>query len=236
MMVAFGRFLEVAVPARDVLRSLAFYRALGFAELVTGDVRAWHYAVVTDGTIAIGLHGAGVEEPALAFVRPNLARQVLALQQAGHAFDFSRLGAEEFNEAALRSPDGHVILMMEARTWSPGATEPGATTVIGRCAEVTLACTDPAAARGFFETAGFLPADVDDPPDVVRLDAPGLRLGLRRGPVSAAATLRFAAGDPQRALRELAARDLHPARRPEGQVLVAPEGTRLVIGDASPRS
>lgn len=236
MMGAFGRFLEVSVPAPDVQRSLAFYRALGFAELVTGDVRAWHYAVVTDGTIAIGLHGAGVEEPALAFVRPNLARQVRALEAAGHAFDFSRLGAEEFNEAALRTPDGHVILMLEARTWSPGAAGAGVATAIGRCAEVTLGCADPATTRGFFEAAGFLPVEGDDPPELVRLDAPGLRLGLRRGPAMPAATLRFAADDPQRAVRELAARDLQTSQRPEGPVLVAPEGTRLVIGGVPPGS
>jgi catechol 2,3-dioxygenase-like lactoylglutathione lyase family enzyme len=227
MMGAFGRFLEVSVPARDVLASLAFYRGLGFAELLTGDIRPWHYAVVTDGRIAIGLHGAGFDEPALSFVRPNLARQVAALEAAGRDFELRRLGADEFHEAALRTPDGWLIRMMEARTWSPGAAG-GAPPLVGTCTEVTLACADPAATGGFFEAAGFLPAAEPDG-DALRLEAPGLTLGLRRAPPQPAATLRFRAGDRARALQALGDRGLAPAHSGEGHVLRAPEGTRLVI-------
>lgn len=229
MMGAFGKFLEVSVPARDVLASLAFYRALGFAELVTGDIRPWHYAVVTDGRIAIGLHGAGFDEPALSFVRPNLARQVPVLEAAGHAFELCRLGAEEFHEAALRSPDGWLIRMMEARTWSPGAAGT-AGTAIGACTEVTLACADPGVTGAFFEAAGFLPAaDAGTEADALRLEAPGLTLGLRRSAPLPAATLRFRPVDLAATLRALAGRDLAPARAAEGHVLRAPEGTRLVL-------
>lgn len=226
-MGAFGRFLEVSVPAADVLRSLAFYRALGFAELVTGDIRAWHYAVVTDGHVAIGLHGAGFDEPALSFVRPHLARQVPVLEAAGHAFELRRLGDDEFHEAALRSPDGWVIRMMEARTWSPGDA-PGEPALVGRCAEVSLGCADVDTTRRFFEAAGFLPgpAAADGP---VRLEAPGLTLGLRAEAPQAVATLRFATTDPARAVRALAARDLVATRVAGGHLLRAPEGTRLVI-------
>lgn len=229
MMGAFGKFLEVSVPTRDILRSLEFYRALGFAELTTGDIRAWHYAVVTDGRIALGLHGGGIGEPALAFVRPNLARQVRALESSGHAFEFQRLGADEFNEAALRSPDGHLILMMEARTFSPGDAGQGPDPFIGHCTEVTLACGDTAASRGFYESAGFLAAE-EDPADVIRLQTPGITLGLRGSAGPAAIALRFAAGDARRALRLLEEKDLRPARTTEGYVVRAPEGTRLVIG------
>lgn len=228
-MGAFGKFLELSLPAADILRSLAFYRALGFAELTTGDIRPWHYAVVTDGSIALGLHREGIAEPALAFVRPNLARQVHSLEDAGHEFEFRRLGAEEFNEAALRTPDGHLILMMEARTYSPGEAQGGGPALIGRCAEITLACGDVGVTRRFFESAGFLPAG-DDEGDVVRLITPGITLGLRAAAPIAAATLRFAAGDPPLALRLLEEMDLRPARTAEGYVVRAPEGTRLIIG------
>jgi catechol 2,3-dioxygenase-like lactoylglutathione lyase family enzyme len=229
MMGAFGKFLEVSVPTGDILRSLAFYRALGFAELTTGDVRAWHYAVVSDGHIALGLHGGGIGEPALSFVRPNLARQVRALEAAGHDFEYQRLGADEFNEAALRSPDGHLILMMEARTFSPGDDEKGLKPVIGHCTEVILACGDTAVTRGFFESAGFLPAD-DGHAEVVRLQTPGVTLGLRESTGPAAITLRFAARDVRRVLQALEEKELKAVRGTEGHVLKAPEGTRLVIG------
>lgn len=227
MMGAFGKFLEVSLPAADILRSLGFYRSLGFTELTTGDIRPWHYAVVTEGSIALGLHREGIAEPALAFVRPNLARQVRSLEEAGHEFEFRRLGADEFNEAALRTPDGHLILMMEARTYSPGATG-GASSLIGQCAEVTLACGDVDVTRRFFESAGFLPAEGDER-DVVRLHTPGITLGLRSSGPAAGATLRFAAEDAPDALRRLAENDLRASRTAEGYVVRAPEGTRLIV-------
>lgn len=230
MMGAFGRFLEISVPTGNILRSLAFYRALGFAELATGDIRSWHYAVVTDGSIALGLHGAGIAEPALAFVRPNLARQVRALEAAGHEFEFQRLGAEQFHEAGLRGPDGHLILMMEARTFSPGDAADGVVPVIGCCREVSLGCTDPEATRGFFECAGFLPADASQT-GVTWLDTPGLRLGLRAAGV--ALSLRFSHGDLPNVMRQLSEIDIRPVRGPDGPVLQAPEGTRLLIGDTA---
>ncbi len=225
-MGAFGRFLEVSLPAGDVLRSLNFYRALGFHELTTGDVRRWHYAVVTDGSIAIGLHGAGLDEPALSFVRPNLARQVRALEQTGQAFEFTRLGAEEFNEAALRTPDGQMILMMEARTFSPGAPGSAPEVVIGHCSEVSLACADVAVTREFFEAAGFLSAAEHDA-SPARLAAPGLTLGLHATGPQAAPVLRFAA--PRQAPQQLEELGLRVVRGPLGPVLTAPEGTRLLL-------
>lgn len=226
MMGAFGRFLEVSVPTADILRSLAFYRALGFTELATGDIRSWHYAVVTDGSIALGLHSAGVEEPALAFVRPNLARQVRALEAAGHEFEFQRLGAEQFHEAGLRSPDGQLIVMLEARTFSPGGPDEAAATVIGRCVEVGLGCGDVDTTRSFFEAAGFLPAD-EEQAGIIRLDAPGLRLGLRAG--TGTSTLRFAVADLRGAMRRLHELDIRTSRHPEGLRLQTPEGCRIEV-------
>jgi len=228
MMGAFGRFLELSVPTADVLRSLNFYRALGFGELPAGDIRPWHYAVVTDGGIALGLHGGGIEETALCFVRPNLAGQVRTLEAAGYDFEFSRLGAEEFHEAALRSPDGHLLLMIEARTFSPGGAGPGTDALLGRCGEVLLDCADLPASRAFFAAAGFLEAGSDEA--TVRLGAPGITLALRESRRPGGLALRFHARDPAAVAQRLDALDLPVSRGPEGRVLRAPEGTRLAIG------
>jgi hypothetical protein len=229
MMGAFGRFLELSVPTAEILQSLAFYRELGFAELTTGDIRRHHYAVVTDGALAIGLHAAGIDEPALSFVRPNLAKQVPVLEAAGHRFEFRRLGADEFHEAALRSPDGQLIVMMEARTFSPGADAEGTAPLIGRCTEVTLTCKDPAATRPFWEAAGFLAAESAEP-DVVLLTAPGIRLGLRESGRAGTIALRFQPPGGNTALKALEAKGYLLARTPEGQVLKSPEGLRLIVG------
>ena len=227
-MGAFGRFLELSVPAGDILESLAFWRALGFAELTTGDIRRHHYAVVTDGAVAIGLHAGGIEEIALSFVRPNLAKQVRALKEAGREFEFVRLGAEEFHEAALRNPDGQLIVMMEARTFSPGGEhgEP-ARPLLGRCAEIALACRDPDASRAFWEAAGFIAEPGDDGPP--RLVAPGVTLGLRESARRASPALRFAVPPDQAALSALDARGIAVSREGQATVLRSPEGLRLVV-------
>jgi hypothetical protein len=100
--------------------------------------------------------------------------------------------------------------------------------LIGRCAEVTLACGDVDVTRRFFESAGFL-ATGEDEGDVVRLNTPGITLGLRPSAPVVATTLRFAAEDARRTLRLLEDRDIHPTRTGDGYVVRAPEGTRLII-------
>jgi hypothetical protein len=227
MMGAFGRFLELSIPVRDIRRSLAFYHALGFVELTAGDIRTWHYAVVTDGTIVLGLHAAAITEPSLAFVRPNLERQVQAMELAGHRFEFRRLGADEFHEAGLRSPDGHMILMLEARTFSPGTDSGSTSSIIGHCTEVSLGCVEPETTRQFFETAGFLPAPTAGSRPDVCLEAPGIRIGLRSP--SSRQTLRFAPDDMTTALERLAAAGIEPVRAPEGVSIDTPEGLRLLL-------
>ncbi len=228
MMGSFGKFLEISLPSGDVLRSLNFYRELGFSELPTGDIRPWHYAVVTDGSIHIGLHGGGLEEPALCFVRPNLARQVQVLEAAGHVFESCRLGTEEFHEATLRSPDGHLVQMIEARTFSTGTALAGPASLIGRCTEVSLACVDVAASSSFYEAAGFLEAGSDE--EVVRLNTPGITLALHASARPGGVALRFRAADPGAIARSLAARQISVTRDRSGPALRAPEGTRLAIG------
>lgn len=228
MMGAFGRFLEISVPTADILKSLAFWRDIGFAELPTGDIRRHHYAVVTDGVIAVGLHAAGIEEPALSFVRPNLAKQVRALEEAGQAFEFTRLGAEEFHEAGLRSPDGQLIVMMEARTFSPGGAHEPPTALIGRCTEVTLSCSEPDRARPFWEAAGFLGAEAVDA-GVVLMTAPGITIGLRAGPATGIAALRFRPPATTKTSENVQRLGLACTPAPGGQLLISPERLQLII-------
>jgi hypothetical protein len=79
-----GRFLEISVHAPDVLASLAFYERLGFTQVTTGEAWSYPYAVVTDGRLAIGLHQQELpQSPLLAFVLPELHRQLAALEAAG---------------------------------------------------------------------------------------------------------------------------------------------------------
>lgn len=223
-MTLLGRFLELSVPAPMIRTSLDFYWRLGFTELPVNEIRTGYYAAVTDGRVVIGLHGSGLEEPALSFVRPNLARHLAAMVARGAELVFQRLGDDEFNEVGLRSPDGHLILLLEARTFSTAALAELPPPVIGRSQALGLRTANPAASLPFWLGTG-LEADGQDSQAVTVL---GVRLALRtelpwQGPV-----LLFGACSPE-AAGLLGGRDLHPQRFGTDLVLQAPEGTRLLL-------
>lgn len=232
MMGVFGRFLELSLPTGDVLHSLHFYRSLGFGELPTGDIRRWHYAVVSGGGLALGLHGGGIAEPALCFVRPGLAEQAHRLEAAGCCIESARLGAEEFHELALRSPDGHLVLLLEARTFSPGATEEDAGALLGPEAELILDCAELATSRAFYEAAGFIGPDAGatGEEDSLALHGTGLRLVLREARRPGGLALRFPHPEPASLMAGLEARGLAPGRLAGGLQLRSPEGLQLLIG------
>ncbi len=225
MMIAFGRFVELSIPTSDVLQSLGFYRSLGFAEGPVGDVRRWHYAVVSDGAITIGLHAAGFEEPTLSFVRPEVARQVRTLETLGQSIEWQRVLDDDFHEAAVRSPDGQLIRMMEARTFSP-AEVPDVSMLGAPCGEVTVPCAEPRRTQGWYEAAGFV---AGEDAGIVYLSAPGVRLGIRAGSRQTGAQLRFRPNAPDAIAAELRRRDFEPVRSPSGHEIRAPEGTRLLV-------
>ena len=64
-MIASG-FLEISVHTPEIQDSLAFYESLGFVQATVGEVWPYPYAVVTDGRLFLGLHGAPVPAPAWA--------------------------------------------------------------------------------------------------------------------------------------------------------------------------
>lgn len=220
-----GQFLEFSVPAPDLGASLDFYLRLGFTEVRVNDIRPRGYAAVTDGQIVIGLHAAGLDEPALTFVRPDLARHARAMLDSGTELDVVRLDDDQFNEVGLRTPDGHLLMLLEAPTFSVSDDELPSP-LIGRCTELALGSSVLADTRDFFELSGFLGTEGEDE-DSVLLTAPGLSLALRSAARQAGVTLRF---EPSGVWREtLDTRGI--AGRPSGQdyVLVAPEGTRLLL-------
>jgi catechol 2,3-dioxygenase-like lactoylglutathione lyase family enzyme len=222
-MSALGHFLELSLPAPDLAASLDFWLRLGFSEVRVNDIRPRGYAAVTDGQIVIGLHALGVDEPALTFVKPDLARHARALVDAGTQLEFQRLDSDQFNEVGMRTPDGLLLLLIEASTFSMAEDDPLAP-VIGRCTEVTLGSALPEETRIFFEVAGFL-ATADDDEESVLLSAPGLSLALRTARERAGVELRF---EPRGGWRsELENRGLTGRAAGADTLLLAPEGTRI---------
>ena len=224
-MSSLGQFLELSVPTPDLGASLDFYLRLGFSEVRVNDIRPRGYAAVTDGQIVIGLHASGLDEPALTFVRPDLARHARALVDAGTELEFQRIDTDQFNEVGLRTPDGHLLMLLEAPTFSV-ADEDHLAPLIGRCTEVTLGTVASADTREFFELAGFLATDGDDE-DAVLLAAPGLSLALRTAPRRGDIGLRFEPAGQWRELLDVRGIPGRPAGR--DYLLTAPEGTRLRV-------
>ena len=182
----------------------------------------------------LGLHGGGrLESPALSFVRPELASRA-QLRGTGRRVRFLQLGADAFNEALLAGPDGHGVLMVEARTFSPGTAVDAPAPLIGRSAEISLRCSDRSAAFAFWLDAGFAPRTdlVDDDPGAEILSAPAIVLGLRGDSPAPTPVLRFGSADLAGLRTLLEARDLRLAPA-AGGVLTAPEGTRLWVVQSS---
>ena len=220
------KFLEISIPSADVHASLEWYRALGFAELTTGDIRNYHYAVISDGELCLGLHAEGLGQSGLSFVRQELAMYVREAETAGMAFDIARIGVNDFHEAVRHDPVGNPAVLIEARTFSPAHANDAV--IVGTLSHVGLPCMDVDASLQFWEQFGFISvqADTDQPAE---LHAPGLTIQLQNG--TRDLTLFYQNPNIYPALEALSRDGIDARQTPEGHELRAPEGTRLIMQD-----
>lgn len=231
-----GRFLEIAVPAPDILASLSFYESLGYTQATVGDSRTHRYAVITDGRLWLGLHAESVGEPTLCWAQPGLAAQVSALAALGVEPEYARLGEEEFHEVGYRDPTGQAVMLVEARTYSPPAGDPPPPALPGYFEEYGVAARDVPRAAAWWDALGCVAFDpVLDPFPRVVVSHRDINIGLYesdlRRPV-----LVFSSADAADRISTLRDRGhrLHPTL-PRGldprsnAILVAPEGTWLML-------
>lgn len=230
-----GRFLELTLRAPRILESWQFYQRLGFTPATVGETWAHGYAVVTDGRIAIGLHDADVPHPALTFVRPDLSRHLATLESRGVEFESRVLGDDQFNEATFTLPDGQLVRLLEARTFSPPPRPP--MSALGWFEEYALPVADLARARDAWEALGFVAAaEADEPWPHLALTSDSLDVGLYRTRDLDPPTLVFQCDDLVAVREHLAAAGIEPEPRlprrldPQKSLLIeAPEGTRLLV-------
>lgn len=235
-----GRFHEVSVQAPDVLDSLAFYERLGFVQVTAGEAFSHPYAVVADGRLAIGLHGAELAaSPLLSFVLPDLARRLLGLERLGVEILERRLGENVFNEAVLEAA-GHSVRLLEARTHSPTPMGPAETSRLGWFEEIALPVADVARAQADWERLGFVPAEEsEDPYPHIGLTSDSLNVALVASGALRAPALLFQEPDMPARVAKLAEAGFEFERRlPRGldaarhALLLAPEGTQLLLASA----
>ncbi|HEY2592074.1 MAG TPA: hypothetical protein VGI35_10830 [Steroidobacteraceae bacterium] len=242
MSAPLGRFHELTLQTPDILGSVEFYERLGFTQLLTGDTWSHPYGVLTDGRIALGLHENPARETSVTWVRPEAASLGATLERDGYLLEYRRTGAEEFHEIGLRDPAGQLIRVLEARTYSPPASETMKQSLCGEFAALALQSTDFEAAKRFWEPLGFVAVEEREGPfEHLALTSDHLDLVVHRVRPLGGFALIFTpdgSGESSLATRlaRLSAAGLEPLTRlpaelnPEASALIeSPEGTRLLL-------
>jgi catechol 2,3-dioxygenase-like lactoylglutathione lyase family enzyme len=235
-----GRFLEFSIATPDIRASLDFYSRLGFSQAQVGEAWTHPYAVVTDGRIYLGLHQEFVPAPAVTFVKPDLLRHSSALERLGLQFEFRRLGNDVFNELGWLDPSGHLIRLVEARTFSPSKRLASDTSLCGYFLEIALPAASRDEAKDFWEKFGFVGIEEPDAPlPHVSCTSDSVDIGLYEPAHLLGPTLLFETGDVAGTLARLADVGVLPTgqvplplRQRPATALTAPEGTPILVVSA----
>ena len=230
-----GTWLEYSVHAPDVLESLGFYKSLGFMELQSGDVWPHKHAIVSDGSVCIGLHERELDSPTLTFVKQDVARHALKMSDGGYQFSYIKVDDDVFNELGFADRDGNMISMLEARTFSPPPDDLD-DSLCGRWIELTLPVRDVMQA-GFF-WAPLAPAILElreEPTMHMRFLAGGMAVGLSESIALKSPALCFRCDDRDSldaAIERFGLRqEAFPGYEGASVMIEAPEGTRLYLFD-----
>lgn len=220
-----GRFLELSVWSRDIAASVAFWEALGLEHGLVGDTWKHRYAVLSDGSLVLGLHEYEFPSPSLTWVRPDLAEVLPEFTALGVHLDFAKTAPDQFNEAGFRDPAGQVVTLLEARTWSPAFERTCPGTVLGHFREYRYAARDPAATVAFWVRLGLV---ADSGPVGPRAVAGGISLAPVVGVPGP--ELVFDHDEPGAAADALAALGFEAEQHADGSILLrAPDGLRLRV-------
>lgn len=230
-MSTIGHFLEFSIRAPDLLESVHFYKTLGFVELPITDVWPHKYAVVSDGELNIGLHDREFESPAITFVQPDLAKHARAMADHGFDFSFLHLGEEQFNELGLHDRDGHMVTMLEARTFNL-REEAEKNSACGRFFELTLPVRETLHSAQFWAPiAPNLLEMREEPTTHMRFSVAGVAIGLSESIALRGPSLCFKCPDRHGLMGLLEQRGMSFEKFPgyEGAFVAirSPEGTML---------
>lgn len=230
-----GRFLEFTIATPDILESLNFYKQLGFGELEGGDVWPHKYAVVSDGELSIGLHQREFSSPAITFVHQEVAKEARSMSDHGYDFEYLNIAEDSFNELGLLDRDGHMVTMIEARTFA-NPDEDMNNSLCGRWFETTLPVRDSLrAARFWAPLAPELLRMREEPTTHMRFNAAGMSLGLSESIALDGPSLCFRCDDREAVWIALAKNGFQHKEYPgfEGAFMsiTAPEGTSIYLFD-----
>ena len=234
-----GRFHEISIQTKDIRASVEFYECLGFSQAETGETWTHPYGVLTDGRIFLGLHQTPFDSPALSFVHADVARYAAQLAAQGVKLVYQRIAEHEFHTVGLNDPTGQMLVVLEARTYSPLLRGPERTPLCGYFEEFSIPSTDFAQAQAFWEPLGFVATEETEHPYLhLPLTSDHLDIAFHRPRTLDRSMLVFR----DRGMRERLAhlRDLeigtwlappHGLDANTNSFLLAPEGTALLFLD-----
>jgi len=244
-------WFDVGLNVQDIARSLAFYQALGFAQVDGGvDIRA---VTLQKADCRIGLYQGYGEDPFyLQFWQGDVDAIFRNLSAKGLRFDREPDRDETGVAARLRDPDGHTLFFINMPTYYAGdpayahpapayrpdqphypPREPAAGDVEFGWFEPSLAVHDIGRSRAFYETLGFEVVD-DSVERNMTLRNNDCRLSLYQGYLRPARSqLIFWQGDVRSIAGHLAAKGLSFESGPAsddkgtGAMLIDPDGNPL---------
>lgn len=234
-----GQLLEFSVNAKPNAETLELYRCLGFQSLQVGDFPAAPYAALWDGTITLGLHDGEFDAPIPTFVRPDLKMYLRGLRHLGVEFAYARLADDEFNQAAFRDPNGQLVVLIEARTFSPAPRERANVSACGEFLEWSVATHSLEESEAFWTALGLQRiAAGEEPEPWIRLTGRGLTVGFySRTKLGAGLTFRSPGLDAR--LEYLQAKGIRiqrgapmAERGAQAATLLLPEKTSIYLIDA----
>lgn len=226
-----GHFLEFSVRTPEILESLHFYKTLGFVELEIGEMWSHKYAVVSDGELNIGLHDLEFNAPAITFVQQDIAKHARSMTDHGFEFSYMQLDEDAFNELCFPDRDGHMVTMLEARTFHL-SEEAENDSLLGSWFELTLPVRDALRAAQFWAPIAPTLLEMREEPTIhMRFDTDGAPLGLSESIALQAPSLCFKCPDRHGLMGLLEQQGISHEKFPgfEGAFVAiqAPEGTTL---------
>jgi len=178
-----GRFHEISVSTDNLAESLQFYELMGFAASQVEPIWPHPYAVVSLGSLIVGLHEYRFPSPSITCVHQDIMGALESYRDAGAVIAFAKTEPGQFKEFGFRDPAGHMVTLLERVTHHANAVDPnGSSRTLGRFAGFSLPSAAPEISTAFWCALGAIPlvmpsVDAHAWPAAL-LDAAGLTIGI----------------------------------------------------------
>ena len=181
--LSLGQFHEISVSTDNLAESLQFYELMGFTAQPVDPVWPHPYAVVSLGSLVIGLHEYRFPSPSITCVRQDIMDALESYRDAGAVIAFAKTEPGQFKEFGFRDPAGHMVTLLEKTTHRAAAVDPnGSSRTLGQFVGFSLPSAAPEISTGFWRALGATPLAIPSVDSrawpAASLDAAGLTIGI----------------------------------------------------------